>query len=473
MLDINLIRNDPDFVRAQLAKLFDPAADEHLDAVIELDRKRRAALTQAEALQQHRNKLNKNLGRLRGDKNLSDEQRTQRTRLVIAALNAQAYEDAAAIMAGENDGAAYAPAGDGDAFAALQAALGAVGEKAEAYYAEAKQAENEQTEHMLWLPNLPHESVPVFESDENNIPSQPEGVIRTYDFELKPHWELGTALDIIDFERGVKLAGARGYVLRGLGARLQTALTNLFLDNARRKGYEEMYVPFFVRDEALYGAGQFPKFKDTVYFDADADVYMLPTAEVALTNLFRDEILTEDMLPIKMAGHTPCFRREKVSAGKDVRGIKRVHQFQKVELYKFTTPETSYAELESLIEDAADLLRALELPFRRLEIVTGDLGFSATKKYDLEVWSPGCAEWLEVSSCSNTEAFQARRANIKYRPKDSKKTEFVHTLNGSGLALPRVMIAIMETYQRADGSIEIPKVLRRYMDGVEVIEPKK
>jgi seryl-tRNA synthetase len=238
---------------------------------------------------------------------------------------------------------------------------------------------------------------------------------------------------------------------------------------AMQKGYTEMYLPFMVKEPMMYGAGQFPKFRDVVYMDQDADVYMLPTAEVAITNLFRDEILDEADLDIKMVGHTPCFRREKTSAGRDVRGIKRVHQFQKVEMYQFTKPENSYAALEEIVEDASDILRALKLPFRRLEICTGDLGFSATKKYDVEVWSPGCAEWLEVSSCSNTETFQARRANIRYRPADGGKTQFVHTLNGSGLAAPRVIIAIMENYQRADGSIEIPEVLRPYMGGAEEI----
>jgi seryl-tRNA synthetase len=290
-----------------------------------------------------------------------------------------------------------------------------------------------------------------------------------FDFEPKAHWDLGPALDIIDFERGVKLAGSRAYVLKGWGARLQRALISLFLELARQKGFTELYVPYFVHEAMMYGAGQFPKFRDNVYFDPDAEVYMLPTAEVAITNLHRDEILDEAQLPLYYVAHTPCFRREKVSAGRDVRGIKRVHQFEKVEMYKFTTPETSYAELESLTEAASDVCRALKLPFRRLEIVTGDLGFSASKKYDLEVWSAGCQEWLEVSSCSNTEAFQARRANIKYRPAESKKTQFVHTLNGSGLATVRVIIAILENYQQADGSVVIPEALRPYMGGADVI----
>jgi seryl-tRNA synthetase len=238
---------------------------------------------------------------------------------------------------------------------------------------------------------------------------------------------------------------------------------------AREKGFMELYVPYIVKEDMMYGAGQFPKFRDVVYFDPDADVFMLPTAEVAITNLHRDEILDEAQLPLYYVAHTPCFRREKMSAGRDVRGIKRVHQFEKVEMYKFTTPETSYAELEVLAEAASDICRALKIPFRRLEIVTGDLGFSATKKYDIEMWSPGCQEWLEVSSCSNTEDFQARRANVKYRAEGQKKLQFVHTLNGSGLATPRVLIAIMENYQQADGSITIPDVLRPYMGGAEMI----
>ncbi len=219
----------------------------------------------------------------------------------------------------------------------------------------------------------------------------------------------------------------------------------------------------------MYGSAQFPKFRDVVYYDPEAEKYFLPTAEVAITNMFREEILEEAQLPLYFVGHTPCFRREKMSAGKDVRGIKRVHQFQKVEMYKFTTPEKSYEELEHMTEDAADLCRALKIPFRRLEIATGDLGFSASKKYDIEMWSPGIQEWLEVSSCSNTEDFQARRAMIRYRREGEKKTQFVHTLNGSGLALPRVIIAIIENYQQADGSVVVPEVLRPYLGGVEVI----
>ena len=348
-------------------------------------------------------------------------------------------------------------------------ALKGMGDRVNAINEQVTTVEADLNDNMLWIPNLPHESVPVFDSEEHNIPWTPEGEFFEFEVDPKPHWELGPELDIIDFERGIKLAGSRAYVLKGWGARLQRALISLFLDMAREKGFTELYLPFFVNEEMLYGAGQFPKFRDVVYFDPDADVYMLPTAEVAITNLHRDEILDESQLPLYYVAHTPCFRREKFSAGRDVRGIKRVHQFEKVEMYKFTTPETSYDELELLTEAASDICRALKLPFRRLEIVTGDLGFAASKKYDIEVFSPGCNEWLEVSSCSNDETFQARRANLKYRPAEGKKPQFMHTLNGSGLATPRVIIAIIENYQQPDGSVVIPEVLRPYLGGAEVI----
>ncbi len=469
MLDINWIREKPDWVKDQLKKLNDPAAMERISAILELDKERRTLLTESEALQAARNKLNKNVGRIRGDKTLDGMMRGMLALRVAEAIDNKDYNTAVQIMEGVEK-VVMAPGVDPNvAMDQMMAALKGMGERVETINEQVKQVEAQLENHMLWLPNLPHESVPVADSEEANIAWEPEGELREFDFDPKPHWDLGPELGIIDFERGVKLAGSRAYVLRGWGSRLQRALISFFLDMSRQKGFTEFYVPYFVQEAMLYGAGQFPKFRDVVYFDADADVYMLPTAEIALTNLHRDEILEEDQLPLYYVAHTPCFRREKVSAGRDVRGIKRVHQFEKVEMYKFTTPETSYAELESLTEAAADICRALKLPFRRLEIVTGDLGFSATKKYDLEVWSPGCKEWLEVSSCSNTEAFQARRANLKYRPKEGKRAQFVHTLNGSGLATPRVIIAILENYQQADGSVVIPDVLRPYLGGAEVI----
>jgi len=467
MIDINLIRENPDWVKAQIKKLNDDGALSRVDAIVDIDQQRRALLVEAETLQAARNKLNKNFGMLRGNRKLDDTIKLNIAAAAAAAVQEGDYDAAAALMSGDaTPGSATAAAGAMDD---LMNALKSLGERVEGLNERIGALEADQQENMLWLPNLPHESVPVADSEEANIAHPPQGERRSFDFEPKPHWDIGPALDIIDFERGVKMSGTRAYVLKGMGARLQRALISLFLDHARENGFTELYVPYMIREEMMIGAGQFPKFRDNVYVDVESELYFLPTAEVAITNLHRDEILDEAQLPLYYAAHTPCFRREKVSAGRDVRGIKRVHQFEKVELYKFTTPEHSYAELESLTESAADLLRKLKLQYRRLEIVTGDLGFSAAKKYDLEVWSPGCGEWLEVSSCSNTEAFQARRANIKYRPADSKKGQFVHTLNGSGLATPRVMIAVLENYQQADGSVVIPDVLQPYMGGETII----
>lgn len=465
MIDITLIREKPDFVKAQLQKLQDEPAIARIDQILTLDKERRALLTESEAIQAHRNRLNKSIGKLIGDKSLADDARAARAGQVVAAIGRGDFAAAVAAMEGTAAADGSAPASLDD----LKKAVGSLGQTVEDFNAKIKVVDDQLGEHLLYVPNLPHESVIYGVSDEDNRPWPAEGKLRDYDFEVLPHWELGPKLDIIDFERGVKIAGSRGYILKGWGARLQRALGNFFLDTALANGYTECYVPFMVKEEMMFGSGQFPKFRDVVYSDPDAEVYMLPTAEVAITNMFREEILDESMLTLNMVGHTPCFRREKTSAGRDVRGIKRVHQFQKVELYKFTKPEDSYAELERITEDAAGILRALDLPFRRLEICTGDLGFSATKKYDLEVWSPGCKEWLEVSSCSNTEAFQARRANIKYRPADGGKPQFVHTLNGSGLATPRVIIAILENYQRPDGSVEIPAALRPYLGGATEI----
>jgi seryl-tRNA synthetase len=338
---------------------------------------------------------------------------------------------------------------------------------------EIREIEAQLQENMLWIPNIPHASTPFGRGEEDNIPWEVQGDLREFDFDPLPHWDLGPMLDIIDFERGVKLAGTRFYILKGMGARLYRALIMWLLDvHTTEHGYTEIYPPFMVREDMMYGAAQFPKFKDVVYYDTESELYMLPTAEVALTNMYRDEILDEEQLPMYFVSHTPCFRREKMSAGRDVRGIKRVHQFEKVELYKFTTPETSYDELEKLTQAAENVCRMLQIPYRRLEIVTGDLGFAAAKKYDIEMWAPGSQEWLEVSSCSNTEDFQARRANVRYRPAGGGKPRFVHTLNGSGLGMVRTLIAVMENYQQGDGSVVVPDVIRPYMGGLDVIEPK-
>jgi seryl-tRNA synthetase len=276
-------------------------------------------------------------------------------------------------------------------------------------------------------------------------------------------------LDIVDFERGVKLSGTRFYVLKGLGARLQRALITWMLDIHIEQGYTEIYPPFMVRREMMVGAAQLPKFEDNIYRDSEEDFWFIGTGEIPLTNLHRDEILSPETLPLNYVAYSACFRREKMSAGRDVRGIKRGHQFDKVEMYKITTPETSHAELEVMIRDAEDVCEALEIPYRLVEMCTGDLGFQAAKKFDLEMWAPGVGEWLEVSSLSNCTDFQARRASVRYRPEKGAKPRYVHTLNGSGLALPRVMIAVMENYQQVDGSILVPEVLQPYMGGLDVI----
>ena len=324
--------------------------------------------------------------------------------------------------------------------------------------------------YLLQVPNIPQDDIPFGTTEDDNIVLRYCGDVRQFDFEVKPHWELGEKLGIIDFERGVRLSGTRFYVLKELGARLQRSLITLFLDlHTRKHGYKEMYLPFLVKKEVLYGSGNLPKFADNLYRDAIDDLWLVPTAEVPLTNLHSGEILSNDQLPINYCAYTACFRREKMSAGKDTRGIKRGHQFDKVELYKFTEPEKSNEELEKLLDDAEDIARVLGLPYRIKQLCTADIGFASSKSYDIEIWAPGIKEWLEVSSCSNCWDFQARRSNIRYRRASDGKVDFVHTLNGSGLALPRVLIAVLENYQQADGSIAIPEALWPYM-GTNVIK---
>jgi len=472
MIEISLIREKPDWVKQQLRNLQDEPAVARIDVILTLDQKRRAALAEGERLQAERNKLNKSMGKFRGNKQLSPAALAGAAAQTVAAIQAGDYARALDLM---NNPPADAQT-DQDKDAALNAltdALRGMGTRVDALTAEAEAAEAELRENLLWIPNMPHPSVKVGVSDAENIVYPAEGEQRKFDFTPKPHWELGPALDIIDFERGVKLSGTRFYVLKGMGARLQRALMAFCLDTHTTKhGFTEVYTPYMVKEDALYGAAQFPKFTDVVYRDTDAELIMLPTAEVSITNLHRDEILEANQLPLYYVAESPCWRREATSAGRDVRGIKRVHQFQKCEMYKLTTPETSYAELEALVESASAICRALKIPFRKIEQVTGDLGFAASKKYDLEMWAPGCGEWLEVSSCSNCEAFQARRAQIRYRPAPGAKAEYVHTLNGSGLAAPRVVIAILENYQQADGSVIVPEALRPYMGGLEVIRAK-
>ncbi len=421
MLDIKLIREQPDFVKARLARAgVDPA---QIDAVLAFDQQRRALLREVETLKATRNAVSKEIGKMK---------------------------DAA-----ERD--------------AKIAEMRAVGDRIAEMDREVAAVEERQRAALLELRNLPHPDVPDGPDEEHNVVIAQEGQPRQFDFAPRPHWELGEALGIIDFERGVKLSGSRFYVLKGQGAKLQRALIQWLLDLHAEQGYLEVYTPFVVKEETVWASGQLPKFRDNLYRDVEDDLWLVPTAEVPVTSLHRDEILEPAQLPIYYCAYTPCFRREKMSAGRDVRGIKRGHQFDKVEMYKFVRPETSYDELERLRADAEETCRRLQIPFRTKLLCTGDLGFASTKTYDVELWAPGQDEWLEVSSCSNVEAFQARRANIRFRPEPGAKPEYVHTLNGSGLGMPRTVIAIMENYQQADGSIVVPDVLRPYMGGLEVI----
>jgi seryl-tRNA synthetase len=355
---------------------------------------------------------------------------------------------------------------------AKKAEMRAVGDRITTLDAEVNEVETRLNDLMLRVPNIPDASVPIGKDDTENIVTRIEGepkIAKDFGFEPKPHWDLGTALGIIDFERGVKVSGTRFYMLIGAGAKLQRALINFMLDVHIGQGYTEVYPPYLVKREVLIGTGQLPKFAENQYYDQIDDLWMIPTAEVPVTNMYAGEILDGDKLPINHVAYTACFRREQMSAGRDTRGIKRGHQFDKVEMVKFCTPETSMDELAQLIDNAEEIARLLKIPHRIIQMCTGDLSFTAAVKYDIELWAPGCNEWLEVSSCSNFGDFQARRANIKFKRDKGAKAEYVHTLNGSGLALPRVMIAVLENYQQPDGSVVVPEVLRRYMGGLEVI----
>jgi seryl-tRNA synthetase len=453
MIDINLIREKPEWVKEQIARLGDDKAP--IDEIISADARRREIIQEVEELRRQRNESSKQIGTWMGTlKKLEAELK----RAEQAGQPTESMQQELDQLQPNADNAKEDTRLLGDRIARLEEELRAV--------------EASVDEMMLWVPNLPHPSVPFGPDDSHNLAYAPEGpaLPAFIEFEPKAHWDLGPELGMIDFDRGVKLSGSRFYVLRGAGARLQRAVIQFMLDfHVNVHGYTEIYPPFMVRSAMFVGAGQLPKFVDNIYRDAEEDFMWLGTAEIALTNLHRDEILDEAELPLNYVAYTPCFRREKMSAGRDVRGIKRGHQFDKVEMYKFTTPETSYAHLDELVKHATDICEALEIPYRRIEMVTGDLGFAAAKKYDVEVWAAGCKEWLEVSSASNCEAFQARRANVRYRPADGGRPRYVHTLNASGLALPRVMIALIENNQQADGSIHIPEALRPYMGGAEYI----
>jgi len=421
MLDINLIRQQPDLVRdGMVSRGDDPAV---VDQILSLDERRRALLAEVEALKAERNRVSKEISRIK-------------------------------------DAAEREP---------KIAEMRAVGDRIAALDDEVRKVEAERDAALLIVPNLPDPRTPRGKDDSENVVLRTEGEPRKFDFEPLPHWDLGTRLGLIDFERGVKLSGSRFYVLMGLGARLQRAVITFMLDVHRDQGYKEMYTPFVVRAEILQGAGQLPKFQDNLYHDVEDDKWLVPTAEVPLTGLHAGEILDAAQLPIWYEAYTPCFRREKVAAGKDVRGIKRGHQFDKVEMYKYCLPETSEEEHQKMLVDAEAVCARLGIAYRVKQLCTGDLGFGARITYDLEMWAPGQGEWLEVSSVSNCGDFQARRSNIRFRRDKGAKPEFVHTLNGSGLALPRTMIAIMENYQQADGGIMVPEVLRPYLGGLEVI----
>jgi seryl-tRNA synthetase len=336
-----------------------------------------------------------------------------------------------------------------------------------------EEVEQRRTDLLMTVPNLPHASVPVGKSAEDNVEVRRHGEPRAFDFEPKPHWDIGSALGILDFERAAKMSGARFAVLMGAGARLSRALINFMLElHTQQHGYTEVEPPFLVNADALRGTGNLPKFEQDLFKIAgDWDLFLIPTAEVPLTNLYRGEILDGRLLPMRYTAYTPCFRSEAGSYGADVRGLIRQHQFDKVELVKFTTPEQSFDELETLTANAEEVLKRLELPYRTMLLTTGDMGFASAKTYDIEVWLPSQKTYREISSCSNTMAFQARRANIRFRPQGTGKVEFVHTLNGSGLAVGRTLVAILENGQQRDGSVAIPQALRPYMGGLERISP--
>jgi len=421
MLDINIIRDNPELVRQAL---LDRQMDaDPVDRVLALDEQRRSLIVQTEQLKAERNTVSKEIGQMKDP------------------AARQVKIDAMRQV--------------GDRIALLDEQLRGVDEQL--------------SDVVSRIPNLPDPRPPYGKSEDDNVVLRTLGDLPQFDFEPKPHWDLGPQLGILNFEQGVKLTGSRFYVLSGAGARLQRALIAYMLDLHIRQGYTEKYTPFMVKGETLFGAGQLPKFADNLYKDHEEDLWMVPTAEVPLTGLHMNDILEEATLPYYYTAYTPCFRREKMSAGRDVRGIKRGHQFDKVEMYIYCKPEDSEAALQKMLADAEETCRLLGFPYRVKQLCTGDIGFGSAITYDLEVWAAGCQEWLEVSSVSNVTDFQARRANVKYRPADGGRARLVHTLNGSGLGMPRTLISVLENNQQADGSVVVPEVLRPWMGGVEVL----
>jgi len=422
MIDIQLIRENPEIVKAGMEKRgMDPSP---VDELIKLDKERRSLLNEAEKLKAERNKVSKEIGQMKdaGER----QEKIDQMRVV------------------------------GEKIKDLDSKTSAVDDKLFAI--------------ISIIPNIPDEKVPEGFKEEDNVEVRRWGQMPEFDHEPKAHWDLGPELGIIDFERGVKLAGSRFYVLSGAGARLQRALISFFLDLHAKQGYVEKYGPFIVKGEVLYGAGQLPKFVDNLYKDHEEDFYLLPTSEVTMTGLHMDEIIDEERLPLNYTAYSPCFRREKMSAGRDVRGIKRGHQFDKVEMYKYCLPEKSDMELEKMIADAEETCKLLNIPYRVILKCAGDTSEAAKISYDLEAWGAGCQEWLEISSISNVGDYQSRRARIRYRPTEGGNPRALHTLNGSGLALPRVMIAIIENNQNPDGTVNIPEVLQPWMGGMKIIE---
>ena len=427
MLDLNFVRANLELVEEKLrARGVDSAV--LLGNFRELDVDRRARITQAEGLQAQRNKLSQEVARQR-----------------------KAGEDATALM---------------DQTRALK-------QETDELERSAAQAEEAMRTLLVAIPNLTQDSVPPGKSEAENVEVMRWGRQPEFDFAPKPHWELGESLGILDFERAAKISGARFAVYWGLGARLERALAGFMLDiQTGEHGYLEVLPPFLVNSDSLFGTGQLPKFAADLFKCEGSDHWLIPTAEVPVTNLYRGEVLDEAQLPLSLVAYTPCFRSEAGSYGKDVRGVIRQHQFQKVELVKFTRPDQSNEEHERLTGHAEEILRRLELPYRKMLLCAGDTGAASSKTYDLEVWLPGQGTYREISSCSNFEAYQARRANIRYKPQGKNKTELVHTLNGSGLAIGRTWLAILENYQQADGSVVVPKELQRYMGGEEVIRQR-
>ncbi|MEK7364497.1 MAG: serine--tRNA ligase [candidate division NC10 bacterium] len=428
MLDVKYIREHPDEVARALETR---GGAESVQQLLGLDAERRRRVTAVEALKAERNKVTGQIAQAKRRGESPTEEMARMRKL-------------------------------GDEIKELDAAIGEVEKQAEAL--------------LLQLPNLPHPSVPVGRAQEDNQEVRRWGTPRQFPFDPKPHWEVGERLGILDFERAAKLAKSRFAVLWGAGARLERALTQFMLDlHTREHGYREVWVPHLVNAETMQGTGQLPKFEDQLFRTLEPEggrsLYLIPTAEVPVTALHGGEILREQELPKRYVAFTPCYRREAGAAGQDTRGMIRQHQFDKVELVKVTTPATSYDELESMVRNAEEVLKRLELPYRVVLLATGDTGFASAKTYDLEVWLPGQGKYREISSCSNCEAFQARRAEIRYRPASGGKAEFAHTLNGSGLAVGRTLIAVLENCQEADGSVTIPPALRPYMDGLEQIAP--